>query len=251
MAVMKLDKSIAQQAIHVVDKLKTIEPEIPLNFRLEVDPRGDSYDEALAARVADPLWMLSRQWQFREFDGEDAGTPVDVSYRLSGTPVLGYAPGLDPKDGEFSAFSAGDIDAREVLFGSRMCLAGEMDEYFRAVGERCERRRIFQIAFHDFNFAAAFDARLVARQRAHLKSFSDKLVYKRRADEAGAAGQRYARHTRASASAFGAPVSATVSSNSPARNFCFTFARESLPDDVRTIECGFAMTIVAGAPAAA
>lgn len=109
MAVMKLDKSIAQQAIHVVDKLKTIEPEIPLNFRLEVDPRGDSYDEALAARVADPLWMLSRQWQFREFDGEDAGTPVDVSYRLSGTPVLGYAPGLDPKDGEFSAFSAGDI----------------------------------------------------------------------------------------------------------------------------------------------
>ncbi|MCB1723022.1 MAG: hypothetical protein H6959_00700 [Chromatiaceae bacterium] len=109
MASIKIDKAIAQQSIDTIGKLKYIEPEIPLNFRLEVDPRGDSYDEALAARVADPLWMLSRQWQFREFAGEDAGTPVDVTYRLNGTPVLGYAPGLDPTDADFAAFTAGDV----------------------------------------------------------------------------------------------------------------------------------------------
>lgn len=46
--------------------------------RLEVDPSTTSYDEALTATLADPLWMLARQWQFGEFAGEDAGTPVDV-----------------------------------------------------------------------------------------------------------------------------------------------------------------------------
>lgn len=108
MVQVKLDKA-AVQTIDKFDKFRPVEPEIPLNFRLEVDPRGDSYDEALSARVADPLWMLSRQWQFREFDGEDAGSPVTVDYRLSGIPVLGYAPGLEPRDAEFDAFEAGEL----------------------------------------------------------------------------------------------------------------------------------------------
>lgn len=46
--------------------------------RLEVDPCATSYDAALTAALADPLWMLARQWQFGEFAGEDAGTPVDA-----------------------------------------------------------------------------------------------------------------------------------------------------------------------------
>lgn len=104
----KLDKSIAHP-IDQVGKFKLTEPEIPLDFRLEVDPRGDSYDEALAARVADPLWMLSRQWQFREFDGEDAGSPVEVDYRLDGMPLIGYAPGREPKPADFDTFASGDL----------------------------------------------------------------------------------------------------------------------------------------------
>jgi len=108
MANVKLDKKVAQ-TIDQLGRFRLVEPEIPLDFRLEVDPRGDSYDEALSARVADPLWMLSRQWQFREFDGEDAGSPVEVDYRLDGMPVLGYAPGLDPQNARFDAFSAGDL----------------------------------------------------------------------------------------------------------------------------------------------
>ena len=32
----------------------------------------------LAAAVHDPLWLLTRQWQFGEFAGEDAGTPLAV-----------------------------------------------------------------------------------------------------------------------------------------------------------------------------
>jgi hypothetical protein len=39
-------------------------------------------DDALRAPVRDPLWMLSRQWQVSEFEGEDAGSPVraDLSF---------------------------------------------------------------------------------------------------------------------------------------------------------------------------
>ena len=55
--------------------------------RLEPLPTSDDVSEALQARVADPLWMLARQWQFNEFQGEDAGSPIEASLRVTGVPV--------------------------------------------------------------------------------------------------------------------------------------------------------------------
>ena len=46
--------------------------------RLEGVPLSADLEPALSAEVADPLWLLCRQWQFLEFAGEDAGTPIDV-----------------------------------------------------------------------------------------------------------------------------------------------------------------------------
>jgi hypothetical protein len=46
--------------------------------RLEALPVTPDLEPGLQARIADPLWMLGRQWQFNEFQGEDAGTPIDV-----------------------------------------------------------------------------------------------------------------------------------------------------------------------------
>jgi hypothetical protein len=43
--------------------------------RLEPDTRDPSF-ETLHAPIHDPTWLLSRQWQFGEFEGEDAGSPV-------------------------------------------------------------------------------------------------------------------------------------------------------------------------------
>src|ERR1700757_255232 len=37
------------------------------------DPRP-----GVEARVHDPLWLLGRQWQLGEFEGEDSGTPLTV-----------------------------------------------------------------------------------------------------------------------------------------------------------------------------
>lgn len=99
-----LNKALVQPAPQSplrADLRHALQPEIQGQFRLETDPLGSGYDEALAARVADPLWMLTRQWQFREFDGEDAGSPLDVAYRLEGTPIVGYAAGAQPGEADF------------------------------------------------------------------------------------------------------------------------------------------------------
>jgi hypothetical protein len=45
-------------------------------FRLEGRSRDGNSDAGLEMRIADPLWMLGRQWQFGEFKGEDNGSPI-------------------------------------------------------------------------------------------------------------------------------------------------------------------------------
>lgn len=54
--------------------LKFVKPLISNRNRLEGLPRSAEFDRSLRAEIADPLWMLTRQWQMGEFDGEDAGT---------------------------------------------------------------------------------------------------------------------------------------------------------------------------------
>lgn len=48
-------------------------------FRLESRSRNADDSAGLEMRVADPLWMLGRQWQFGEFRGEDNGSPIAVT----------------------------------------------------------------------------------------------------------------------------------------------------------------------------
>jgi hypothetical protein len=64
-------------------------------FRLEPEPVDPSLVEGLRAAIADPAWLLARQLQFGEFDGEDAGSPAAATLwtrpgRL--TRVLGRSP---------------------------------------------------------------------------------------------------------------------------------------------------------------
>src|SRR3954463_15035554 len=59
--------------------------------RLEGRPRTEQYDRALRAEVRDALWFLTRQWQFGEFMGEDAGSPVEVRTSVRVDPLQHYA----------------------------------------------------------------------------------------------------------------------------------------------------------------
>ena len=70
-----------------------------LFYRLEPRrPFGD-LDAGFRAAVSDPLWFLARQWQLGEHQGEDAGSPVQISYSATQVPIDPYDgdPALDPQ----------------------------------------------------------------------------------------------------------------------------------------------------------
>lgn len=56
--------------------------------RLEVISRTDAVTPALQARLADPLWMIGRQWQLGELTGEDAASPVMCRGRIEHAPAV-------------------------------------------------------------------------------------------------------------------------------------------------------------------
>lgn len=58
-----------------VDQSQPVSPLVSWN-RLSTRPRSKDFDEALKSKVSDPLWFLSRQWQWGEFKGENTGTAV-------------------------------------------------------------------------------------------------------------------------------------------------------------------------------
>lgn len=66
--------------------------------RLEADRLQTDLARGFSAEVADPLWLLGRQWQMGEHHGEDASSPVRVTYRARLTRVdpLTGQPHLDP-----------------------------------------------------------------------------------------------------------------------------------------------------------
>lgn len=53
----------------------------------------------LQGRVHDPLWLLARQWQLGEFQGEDAGSPVMTQIDGEAFKLTRYLPGPLPASG--------------------------------------------------------------------------------------------------------------------------------------------------------
>ena len=48
--------------------------------------------------IHDPLWLLARQWQLAEFEGEDVGTPLIVHMKTTELPVTAWQPGNPASD---------------------------------------------------------------------------------------------------------------------------------------------------------
>ena len=72
--------------------------------RLEGRPRSTEFDRSLRAEVRDPLWMLTRQWQFGEFKGEDAGSAVKARVQLNTSEIDRYAIRAENTDNAVPAF---------------------------------------------------------------------------------------------------------------------------------------------------
>lgn len=88
-----------------------------LTHRVEPISREGDPGRGLAAPVHDPLWLLARQYQFGELDGEDTGSPIQVDFRLSSQAIDSwssvdgdpqpYNPHTDVLDSLVSGESAG------------------------------------------------------------------------------------------------------------------------------------------------
>jgi hypothetical protein len=77
--------------------------------RLEPRSRNAEMDTSLQARIYDPLWLLTRQWQLGEFQGQDNGSPVMAHWRGQSGRLTRYHSGpIAPN----SAANAPFYDAR-------------------------------------------------------------------------------------------------------------------------------------------
>lgn len=77
----------------IVANLEPVKPTLTGFARLETSPISPQLDLGLSAPLADPLWLMGRQWQFNELQGEDAGTPIGVDLDVNRAPITQYAAG--------------------------------------------------------------------------------------------------------------------------------------------------------------
>lgn len=80
--------------------------------RVEPTSRDPQMRSGLAAAVHDPLWMLARQWQLGEFQGEDAGSPALARYAADCGVIDRFLPRFDParRPTTFSKYGLSDFD---------------------------------------------------------------------------------------------------------------------------------------------
>jgi hypothetical protein len=64
-------------------------------MRLEPRSRDAEMRTSLQARIYDPLWLLARQWQLGEFQGEDNGSPVLARWRAEAAQLTRYHAGAE------------------------------------------------------------------------------------------------------------------------------------------------------------
>ncbi len=70
-------------------------PSVTLWNRLEGRPRTENFTRALRAEIRDALWMVTRQWQMGEYQGDDAGSPVFAKVHVATTGLTKLKAGPD------------------------------------------------------------------------------------------------------------------------------------------------------------
>ena len=89
-----VSKSLATADLNLFAPVK---PTITGFARIETSPISPQLDAGLSAPLADPLWLIGRQWQFNELQGEDAGTPIGIDLDVNASPITRFAGGLGAK----------------------------------------------------------------------------------------------------------------------------------------------------------
>src|SRR6056297_1642273 len=92
-----MNKYVVQPDIHEA-LFKQPKPILVAWNRIEGRPRRTDFSRALKAEIRDPLWLLTRQWQFGEFEGDDAGSPVSakLAWRTNGVTEVSVDGSTSP-----------------------------------------------------------------------------------------------------------------------------------------------------------
>ena len=98
--------------------------------RIEPHTRDVGLEEGLQSRLADPLWMLARQWQVGEFRGEDAASPIHARLTVEHSPITSFrndaAPRAQPEPFRAGRPLESRVEAERVEAGpARLGLAAE------------------------------------------------------------------------------------------------------------------------------
>ena len=97
--------------------------------RIEPHTRDPELEEGLQARLADPLWLMARQWQVGEFRGEDAASPIHIRATVEHFPLTGFRNGAVPGSAA-EAFPEGRplesrVEAEAPAGHGRLAVSGE------------------------------------------------------------------------------------------------------------------------------
>lgn len=103
-------------------------PSITTWNRLEPKQRSSDYNSGLQATIHDPLWMLARQWQVGEFEGEDTASPIKVAVNASFTQLTRFASNPSSAGGQYNP---GDLPL-EVLVEKESINFSALDARLRA-----------------------------------------------------------------------------------------------------------------------
>jgi len=92
----QFDMSLFTQIKQAFSNMDGINDDFHPQFQLVSRARDEDNEDNLTMRIADPLWMLGRQWQFGEFLGEDNGSPISVVGKYFQQKVENFHPGANP-----------------------------------------------------------------------------------------------------------------------------------------------------------
>lgn len=107
--------------------------------RLEPRPRKEDFDRTLKAEIRDALWMLTRQWQFGEFQAEDTGSAIFSRVYMKTNQINTIKLGDNPVHGTIDGYPLEtEVEKESFVFDFMMRM--EMGRYW----ERLLRKRLIQ-----------------------------------------------------------------------------------------------------------
>ena len=132
--------------------------------RLEPQMNGTEMSASSRARVFDPLWMLTRQWQMGEFQGEDAGSPVQARVRSTNAKLTRCKIGAASSGMvQAPAYDAASMPLEVMVERRRMRPSDDGDARLLsfAIDAGLHFLRMLELAGLSKSYRAVFIARLV------------------------------------------------------------------------------------------